>query len=157
MIVELAPSEIRFMHDTIRPQFRNGKGVNQVIEDIYKGVTKIEDIPRIEVTKRNNKYYSLSNRRLYVFRVLQKRKFLSRIEVFLVTRWEEQKYTTKSDGESVKVRRDKTLPHTFDNLSRKKRADSSNNCTAASLANADPIFASSTVVSKSPCVANFNR
>jgi len=79
MIKELAPSEIRFMHDTIHPKFRNGKGVNQVIEDIYKGVTKIEDIPRIEVTKRNIKYYSLSNRRLYVFRVLQKRKFLSRI------------------------------------------------------------------------------
>jgi len=111
MLIELAPSDIRFMQDSIYPSFYGGKRVNDVIEDIYSGRTSLNVLPRIEVTKRNNKYYSLDNRRLYLYRVLEKRGFLSRVKVSLVSKWPEWKFTTENDGASVIVRGQKTLPH----------------------------------------------
>lgn len=114
MLIALAPSDIRFMQDSIHHSFYGGGRVNDVIDQICYRHTSLNNIPTIEVTNRNGKYYSLDNRRLYLYRVLEKRGFLFRITVFLVSRWDERKFTTLNDGASIFVRGDTTFPHAIE-------------------------------------------
>jgi hypothetical protein len=67
---ELAdPIHIRFMHSKIRPKFSDGKLVQQTLDDIVNGKLKIEDIPKIVVIKQDDThFYSMNNRRLWVFK-----------------------------------------------------------------------------------------
>ena len=51
-----------------------------------------------------------------MFRVLQKRGYLSKMKVLVVSAWDDDKFTTENDGESVRVRRDETRDHTFDKV-----------------------------------------
>lgn len=90
--------------------------MNDLVEDLQSGRTELNRIPLISVVKLDNKYYSMDNRRLYVFRVLQKRGVIGVIKVRLATRYNPQKFTTENDGYRIRVRRDKTHPHTFDDI-----------------------------------------
>nr|CAB3263313.1 uncharacterized protein LOC108950579 [Phallusia mammillata] len=109
----LAPSEIRFSQDTVAANFQNGGSINELINKIGCGYLKVEDIPTIKVKTVDEKYYSEDNRRLYVFRVLQKQGKINSIPVHLVKHLPEVKLTTKNDGRSVQVRGGHTEPHTF--------------------------------------------
>jgi len=114
--IHLLPSEIRFSQDSIHNLFQDGGRVNALVEDLQSGRTELNRIPLISVVKLDNKYYSMDNRRLYVFRVLQKRGVIGVIKVRLATRYNPQKFTTENDGYRIRVRRDKTHPHTFDDI-----------------------------------------
>lgn len=111
----IAPSEIRFTQDNIGSVFRDGRGVNRAIEEIESGRIKVENFPAIRVARKNNKYYSLDNRRLYVFRVLEKRGLIRTVPVVFQKHYD--KFTTINDGRSIYVRGEvKTYDHEFDNL-----------------------------------------
>jgi len=64
------PFTIYFTHHAISKRFRTGQLIDDVIQDILEGRTSVEDFPQLEVTLRAGKLYSISNRRLFVFRVL---------------------------------------------------------------------------------------
>lgn len=111
----LRPSEISFTQDNISSIFYGGQGVNETIEAIMYGRMSPSDLPNMMVVRRNGKYYSFDNRRLYVMRVLEKRHRIWEVEVDLWPEymWSESKFTTNNDGYSIEVRGDVTHPHTF--------------------------------------------
>lgn len=74
--LEIDPGVIRFTHSRIRPYFTGcGKRVEDTLDDLIHRRIKISDIPIITVIPVKNSrnevvYYSLNNRRLYVFKAL---------------------------------------------------------------------------------------
>lgn len=72
----IKPSDIYFTHSTICYKFTGcGKLLDETLNEIITGVTRIEDIPKIKVfyTCQNGivKYFSENNRRLWLFKKLQ--------------------------------------------------------------------------------------
>lgn len=111
--IVLSPADIRFVHDSIRSHFRNGNRVNDTIKDIANGLLRVDALPMIRVILCSGNFFSLDNRRLYVYRVLHYRGLLKHIQVKLVpiTKLRSSKFTTRNNGTSVFVRRDKTKHH----------------------------------------------
>lgn len=113
--MELRPSEIRFKQDSIKREFQNGKGVNDTALLLCTGSMSPNEFPSISVSKKDNKYYSFDNRRLYVFRVAEYHGAISHIKVRIApsyrARFDDETFTTTDDGREVKVRYDRTLPH----------------------------------------------
>ncbi|XP_078481546.1 uncharacterized protein LOC144742627 [Ciona intestinalis] len=112
--IELSPAEIRFLQDSIGPYFRSGGSVNECIYDILRGRSDINTFPKIRIVKRDNLFWSLDNRRLYIFRVLEERGHIRTITARLLPefRFDEDKFTSKNNGVSIYLRGgDKTLSH----------------------------------------------
>jgi len=88
MISYLKPSQIHFTHSNISNKFTGcGKLLAETLSEILNGSTKIDDIPKIKVfyfiQDGKRKYISENNRRLWVFKQLEKLGFISEIEVRL--------------------------------------------------------------------------
>lgn len=62
------------------------------------------DFPRIEVAKVNGYWYTADNRRLWVFRQLEKLNKCRRIPVDVIDEIPRHKMTTKNDGLYITVR-----------------------------------------------------
>ena len=111
--ISLSPADIRFMHDSIRCIFSNGRSVNDTIEQIADGHMSVDIFPKIRVIKKDGYYYSFDNRRLYVYRVLHYRGMLKNVIVNHVplSLFQPRKFTTKNNGISIFMRKDVTKPH----------------------------------------------
>ena len=68
-VIELNPQTIRFTHDSIFHIFKNGVRLSDTISDLENNLIKVEDFPMIRVVLHKGCYWSLDNRRLYVFKV----------------------------------------------------------------------------------------
>ncbi|KAK3596680.1 hypothetical protein CHS0354_038913 [Potamilus streckersoni] len=101
--MRLKTSEIYFSHDTINNRFKNHGTIGSVLDKIY-GVMSIEDIPKISVTKRNGKWFTTDNRRLWIFRQLENLGKCPEIDVLERSDIPDRKFTTKNGGVSVTVR-----------------------------------------------------
>jgi len=109
-----APSAIGFSQDTISRVFRNKESVNGAIDRIFSKQLAVEDFPAVSVVWKDSKFYSIDNRRLYVFRVLQVEGVVSEIPIRLIGydhRSHARKFTTKNKGMSVMVRGGVTFQH----------------------------------------------
>ena len=73
----------------------------------------IYDLPKIRVVRKDGFYYAFDNRRLYVYRVLQFKGVLEKVEVELapLRYFQQDRFTTENNGESIKLVRGITLPH----------------------------------------------
>ena len=71
--VWLDPRRIRFTHDRISCRFRNRDHVDTAIARILDKELSPKDFPPMQCVRKDHKVYSLSNRRLYVFRVCKRR------------------------------------------------------------------------------------
>lgn len=112
--VHLNPLEIRFTHHGISFCFTNGKRLDDVIASIESKRMSFDEFPAMQVVKREGTYFSLSNRRLFVARVLANRKCLSRVAVKVLdptsnrvcwmkdgrTKWQ-RSYSTRNGGKWV--------------------------------------------------------
>ena len=67
---KLSPFLIKFTHDKISKCFRTGFAIDEAIRDIQAGRLAPEAFPPLEVVVQSYGLYSLSNRRLFMFRVL---------------------------------------------------------------------------------------
>jgi len=77
MIAQLDPNNIYFTHSRVRPLFTGcGKSIHTTLHEIEKGATSIDDIPLISVIANDGHYYSLNNRRLYLFKILREKGYL---------------------------------------------------------------------------------
>lgn len=82
--VELNVAEIYFSHSKIRNRFTGcSKLLQETLDEIIAGKTTIEDIPMISVIYDGIRYFSLNNRRLWVFKELAKLGKLEKIKVNL--------------------------------------------------------------------------
>ena len=78
----LKPSEILFSREEIPSRFSDFGELHQVIGHLLIHPKLINTIPLITVSNRNDgEWHSVNNRRLYVFRVLEKKKVVEKIQV----------------------------------------------------------------------------
>uniref|UniRef100_A0A0L8HIY3 Uncharacterized protein n=1 Tax=Octopus bimaculoides TaxID=37653 RepID=A0A0L8HIY3_OCTBM len=103
-LIELSPSEIRYSQDSIKATFQNGTPLSDVIADIISGRKSPNDIPSIDVYLRNGTYYSSDNRRLYVFKEVQRIQPDLKIKVILNRILFVPKLTTRNGGRSIEIR-----------------------------------------------------
>lgn len=106
----LYPSQIRFSQKCISNRFEDGKLIGKGLDDLVNGVKKISDIRTIRVVNIHERWYTLDNRRLWMFRMYQKIKLQSyrylRIPVLV---WEDFEtdnqlvFAAKNDGADVKI------------------------------------------------------
>ena len=88
----LDPSIIRFTHSKIRPMFSGcGRRVEDTLNDLINDDISVLQLPHIAVLTINGEYYSLNNRRLYVFKELYKQNLISTIPVRYKTATEKEK------------------------------------------------------------------
>eukprot|EP00700_Malawimonas_jakobiformis_P000842 EC719635.1.p1 GENE.EC719635.1~~EC719635.1.p1 ORF type:complete len:97 (+),score=3.53 EC719635.1:113-403(+) len=76
-LIQVDPARVRFMHAKIRPVFSDGRRLEDTLADIVSGKVKVEDIPQIVVIQvGSDQFYSMNNRRLWVFKQLRDRGLL---------------------------------------------------------------------------------
>ena len=107
-LVSLKPSEILFTHSVINERFTGcGKLLNETLQEIIDNKTSINDIPKIKVfyvnSGKNIIYMSENNRRLWVFKELQRNGILDTINVRL-EKATHKKYFNNSNSYSLNAR-----------------------------------------------------
>jgi hypothetical protein len=71
-LIEIDPQQIFFTHSRVRPFFTGcNKKIEETLQEIVTGVTSIKDIPLITVIPNEDCYFSLNNRRLFLFKRLR--------------------------------------------------------------------------------------
>lgn len=76
-VIRVDPANMYFTHARVRPTFTGcNKTIEETLQEIIDGITKIEDIPMITVLERDGCSFSLNNRRLYLFKELAKKGLL---------------------------------------------------------------------------------
>ncbi|XP_078492379.1 uncharacterized protein LOC144748209 [Ciona intestinalis] len=114
-MMSVRPRNVRFTRDTIKSHFQNNHeaSVNQTISKVVDGSILIEDFPIIEVIKIGNELYSLDNRRLYMYRVLEFKQFLEKMQIKIISKKKlrDWKFRTRNDGKSIEVKNGETLEH----------------------------------------------
>ena len=80
MEISIRPSEIYFSHSKINKRFTGCKKlIAESLNEITSGKTKISDIPKIKLYVAGDRYISENNRRLYLFKELEKLGLLTTI------------------------------------------------------------------------------
>ena len=73
MEINIKPSEIYFSHSKINPRFTGCKKlISESLTEITTGATKISAIPKIKLYVAGDRYISENNRRLFLFKELEK-------------------------------------------------------------------------------------
>ena len=82
--VEIDPNDVYFTHARIRPFFTGcGHRVEDTLLDIVEGRLAVASLPTITVIANGGAYFSLNNRRLYVFKKLRERGVLTVVKARL--------------------------------------------------------------------------
>ena len=105
---KLAPSDIFYGQDSISNTFRDGtkhtgQYIGKTLNEIVSNPDTADLIPKISVFKKDDKWFTSDNRRLWVFKKAQKLGILSSIDVCETYGIEDSKFTT-SDGKYVDIR-----------------------------------------------------
>ncbi|XP_026695147.2 uncharacterized protein LOC113475298 [Ciona intestinalis] len=83
----MKPSDIRFSKEFIPARFSNRDEINGVIAKLTLHPKLLNTIPMIVVSNRNTgEWHSQNNRRLYMFRVLERNGILDQIQVEISNR-----------------------------------------------------------------------
>lgn len=109
--MELRPSEIRYSQDSIARNFGRSTGhplrpIGQTLDDILSGQSNVNSIPRISVVYRHGHWFTVDNRRLWVFQKAEERGKCDKIFVYETSFIDDEKFTTTNEGRSVQVRGD---------------------------------------------------
>lgn len=81
-VVYMYPSEIRFTHDSIQSNFRDGRSIPDTFRQILMKNIAVESLPLMEVMKYEGEWFVVrGNRRLFLFQELEKRGYLKQVRV----------------------------------------------------------------------------
>lgn len=97
------PFQVAFTQDSISANFKDGRSVEQLIQDLRTGAVTASDVPPIRLAELNGKLYTLDNRRLYTFREARQQ-VRYRMATESEMRELQTKFSTNNDGQSVRVR-----------------------------------------------------
>ncbi|XP_060566523.1 uncharacterized protein LOC132725418 isoform X2 [Ruditapes philippinarum] len=128
-IIYLKPSEVRYTHDQITAHFTDGRSMLQTFIALLYGRVEIRlggnDVPPIEVMqtremeggKEGNLWYVVNgNRRLYVFRKLERCGALTTMQV-IARKYDaiemDKQFLTRNHGRTISVTNDATLNAKF--------------------------------------------
>ncbi|CAC5402447.1 unnamed protein product [Mytilus coruscus] len=99
--IKLKPSEIYFSQNRINALFRCHRQVGGTLDDIMEGRCSVEDIPTISVMNREGKWVTADNRRLWVFRHLEKLGKCTYITAMKTSFIPESKLNSENGGRTV--------------------------------------------------------
>ena len=104
--MRLKPSEIFYSQDSISNKFNNGDTIDSTLNECRYNSFKVALIPNIRVCQKNGRWYTLDNRRLWIFKRLEEEGRITDIEVDTVSSGllTAEKFTTKNGGVSVRIR-----------------------------------------------------
>lgn len=100
------PSEIRYSQDSIYCN-SGPQRIGVTLDDLCEGKMSVSDLPRITVCKKDGKWYTADNRRLWMFKHMERLGKLNYIEVCVGSFSIDigsSKFTTSNDGKSVEIR-----------------------------------------------------
>ena len=122
-VIKLTPSEIRFSQDSIFNTFRAGTNhagqyIGETLDDIVRDRYTADLIPNISVFNIDAKWFTLDNRRLWVFKKAEELGIVRSIDVFVKYGIYHAKFTTTSDGRYVRIRRNNPGGHLWQSLQR---------------------------------------
>ncbi|KAL5266648.1 hypothetical protein ACHWQZ_G003875 [Mnemiopsis leidyi] len=106
----LDPLKIAYSQDSISFKFTNGTLLSTAITKLVRGTLKLSQFPPIRVFHLRNTWFSLDNRRLYVFKEVAKKGVFTQIPVIDTPSSETRRYgietklTTMNAGRQVTVR-----------------------------------------------------
>lgn len=84
-IIRINPAIVYFTHSRVRPFFTGcNKRIEETLEEILSGRTRVDQLPLISVIENDGHYFSLNNRRLYLFKELLKLGILTEVEGVMV-------------------------------------------------------------------------
>lgn len=105
----MRPLDIGFCHDTISPRFRDGRAILHTLLSLVEGKTQIRDMPMMQVVQHGDGFFSISNRRLCLYRLCELLGMLTAVKVELLESYPPQfqrRFTTPCAGAWARVRRD---------------------------------------------------
>ncbi|XP_045206644.1 uncharacterized protein LOC123558865 [Mercenaria mercenaria] len=106
MALQLWPSEINYSQDSISCHFSNYKLIGETLDDLCESRLSVSDIVPISVKKINGRWVTWDNRRLWVFRHLERLGKCKKIPVNNMAYIPESHMTSKCGGRDVEVRGD---------------------------------------------------
>lgn len=97
------PRSIRFSQDSIKGTFKDGRRIQEVIDDLMAGRLSAADLPPIRIFEREGKLFTLDNRRLYAFQAagLLVHTVQASAEDLAMESW---KLTTRNEGTAIRIR-----------------------------------------------------
>lgn len=106
---QLYPSEILYSQGTISNRFdtksaHSDMTIGEVLDDIVDGRCRIDDIPMISVVRLNYRWVTRDNRRLWIFKQLERLGLCDKIRVRQYSDIPSKKLNSSTDGQTVKVR-----------------------------------------------------
>lgn len=108
--IYLYPSQICFSQKYINNRFEDGELIGERLDDLANGVKTISDIRTIRVVNIHERWYTLDNRRLWMFRMYQKIKlqWYKNLQIPVLV-WEDFEtdnqlaFAAKHSGTNVKI------------------------------------------------------
>lgn len=102
----MKPSEIYFSQDSIKNTFEYGQSIHDTLKMCQEDPMAIHQIPTMRVCMKNGKWFTLDNRRLWIFRRLEEGGHITNVDVNVVSsdRLSARKFTTTNGGVSVRIR-----------------------------------------------------
>lgn len=112
----MKPSEIYFSQDSIKNTFDNGQSIHDTLKKCQEDPMAIHQIPTMRVCMKNGKWFTLDNRRLWIFRRLEEGGHITNVDVNVVSsdRLSARKFTTTNGGVSVRIRQPRVDLDDFD-------------------------------------------
>lgn len=112
----MKPSEIYFSQDSIKNTFEYGQSIHDTLKKCQEDPMAIHQIPTMRVCMKNGKWFTLDNRRLWIFRRLEEGGHITDVDVNVVSsdRLSARKFTTTNGGVSVRIRQPRVDLDDFD-------------------------------------------
>ncbi|VDI52552.1 Hypothetical predicted protein [Mytilus galloprovincialis] len=108
--LKLKPSDVYFSQETIENRFEDGQLIGKRLDNLVNETEKISDIRTVRVKNVHGRWYTLDNRRLWVFRNYQKITLQSYSQTFIpVLVWDDFEsqnqliFAANNTGDEVKI------------------------------------------------------
>lgn len=102
----IRPADLFFSQDSISSKFRNRSSIRDTLDQLLKKEIRKRDVEMMRIVICDDRPFSLSNRRLALYRLLQMAGTCKRVKVEIVnkTAQSQSKFTTQCHGEKVFIR-----------------------------------------------------
>jgi hypothetical protein len=106
------PRNIRYTQDSINFRFSDGRTMERTFRQLWSNQITTDDIEPFEVVQNQDRWWALSgNRRLFIYKILEQIGIIRQIAVKILNLNDDvtrrnflQRFTTRTEGLSVKVR-----------------------------------------------------
>lgn len=117
MADEIAPSSIRYSQDSIKTVFRDGKRLEDTFRELLYDEVSVYSLRTLRIVMKDGYWYVASgNRRLYLYKHLERAGKLKTVPVHKSSYMNPELFTTNNEGRSIRVRGDRYFEITLNRL-----------------------------------------